>query len=166
MVRIFIIFFPRLLLAFNAEHVYLTCKDVSPKSDCRLVTAIAFVESSYRPNAFNPEGSYGLMQVQCRTARYMGFEGNCDSLFNPRINIKYATKYIDYLNAKYNNRRDVIAAYNAGRVVKCRNHNPDKCWPGQYINQHYVDKVVDNYLDLNPDNFNKPMPLVFISNMN
>lgn len=130
----------------------------SYKGDCDLVSAIAYVESRHNPKALNsPEGSYGLMQIRCSTARLMGFTGICSDLFNPKVNIKFAGKYIDYLSSKYTTTTDIIAAYNSGKPIICKNYNPGKCKAGQYYNQAYVDKVFSRYVSikLSPDQLAK-----------
>ena len=44
--------------------------------DCMLVKSIIWHETNFKEKAYNPElsGSYGLMQVQCDTAKMMGLK--------------------------------------------------------------------------------------------
>ena len=104
--------------------------------DKRLVRAIIKVESDWNPQAFNPEGtgSFGLMQIQCSTAEFMGFSGNCRALFDPRVNLIYGVKYVRWQLDRYGDMPKAIAAYNAGTAFS----NPD----GTFRNQRYVDKVL------------------------
>jgi soluble lytic murein transglycosylase-like protein len=78
----------------------------------------------------------------------MGFSGNCPELFKPTTNIKYAGKYLDYLSGKYTALTDIIASYNSGKPIICKNYNPGKCEAGQYYNQAYVDSVFSRYVSI------------------
>lgn len=50
-------------------------------------------ESSYNPRARN-HSYYGLMQIDPRTARTMGYDGPADGLLDVETNLKYAGKYL------------------------------------------------------------------------
>ena len=130
--------------------------------DCTLVSALIFKESKYNSKAFNPEvtGSYGLMQVQCATARYMGLKFSCEQLYSPVINIRFGILYLINLRKKLKNSsvEDLISAYNAGlkktiffdmnlyEPFKCKKrrefrwHGAPKvvCYQDEYINEEYV----------------------------
>ena len=58
-----------------------------------LAHAVITVESGYQPRAFN-QGSYGIGQIRCGTARGVGFSGNCHELFKPDINLTYSFIYL------------------------------------------------------------------------
>lgn len=61
------------------------------------------------------DDSLGVCQVQPKTAAFLGFKGKRGDLMNPKFNVKYAAKYLDYQLKRYNG--DVykaILAYNAG----------------------------------------------------
>lgn len=133
--------------AKSQEYVLKTCSKIY-KGDCGLIASIALEESRYKPSAFNPEGSYGLMQVKCSTARMMGFKGKCEFLFDPITNLRWAIRYVENQKKRFTRLTDVIAAYNSGTPIICKNFNPGKCVPGQYWNQAYVDKVLFNYMVL------------------
>lgn len=109
---------------------------------CSLIKAIAHVESNINPHYFNPEqtGSYGMMQVQCKTARFLGMKSHCSNLFNPAINIRYAIKYITYLRKRYTELRHIVSAYNAGHALICQ--IPQRCYPEGVSNYIYVNKVL------------------------
>ena len=133
--------------------------------DCDFISSIARKESSYNTEAFNPEvtGSYGLMQIQCATARKVGLKYSCEQLFNPIINVRFAIKLILSLEKKLKGYtiNDLFAAYNAGLRVerdgrdgkkttyktrRCRRYRRFNwhgmptvvCYKGEYINQEYV----------------------------
>ncbi|WP_370222931.1 transglycosylase SLT domain-containing protein [Pararhodobacter marinus] len=50
-------------------------------------------ESDYRANARNGP-YYGLMQILPQTARTMGFRGEPRELLDPRVNLRYAGRYL------------------------------------------------------------------------
>lgn len=50
-------------------------------------------ESDYRANARNGP-YYGLMQILPQTARTMGFRGEPNELLDPRVNLRYAGRYL------------------------------------------------------------------------
>lgn len=115
--------------------------------DCALVKAIIWHESMYKASAKNEEltGSYGLMQVQCSTARWMGLKFSCEQLYNPQINIRFGIKYLKYLQNRSDitTKEQLVASYNAGSPIICNSINYDKngkllCYPGEYINHNYL----------------------------
>jgi hypothetical protein len=92
---IFTIFILGMLYATNAnafivkdDFIMKVCKDKKYKR-CDLVMAVLKVESSGESTSYNPDGSYGLMQVQCGTAQIFGLK-NCLELFDPKTNISRA----------------------------------------------------------------------------
>lgn len=83
------------------------------KNDLRpeLVAAVVQAESRFKPNARSGVGAVGLMQLMPRTGKWMGAR----NLSNPTQNIQAGTKYLKYLNERFDgNETKVIAAYNAG----------------------------------------------------
>jgi soluble lytic murein transglycosylase-like protein len=83
------------------------------KNDLRpeLVAAVVQAESRFKPNARSGVGAVGLMQLMPRTGKWMGAR----NLTNPTQNIQAGTKYLKYLNDRFDgNETKVIAAYNAG----------------------------------------------------
>lgn len=100
-----------------------------------ILISICSVESSLNPYTTNFNdghgNSHGLCQIQTRTARWMGFKGEISHLYNTKINVKYAAKYLRYQLTRYdNNIVKAISAYNAGRYIK--------------NNSQYVNKVLNN----------------------
>ncbi len=58
-----------------------------------LVHRVIIRESTHRPSARN--GPYmGLMQIDPRTARAMGYDGPPEGLLDAETNLKYAVKYL------------------------------------------------------------------------
>lgn len=104
-----------------------------------LLSSVCYVESSHKVLAVNrdePNGraSIGLCQIQLRTARWLGFKGTEKELFTPKVNAKYAAKYLKFQLDRYSsNWVFAIAAYNSGSIKFNKSL--------QLVNQHYVDKV-------------------------
>ena len=110
-----------------------------------VIKATIKVESDFNPTAFRQEphkkdASWGLMQVLLGTARWITKNPDltASALMQPEFNIYTGTKYLAYLQGKYPNVKDMIAAYNAGSPRR----NPD----GTYVNQAHVDKWYKWYL--------------------
>lgn len=85
-------------------------------SDPALVMAIAWNESRFEPNAHNPSGARGIMQIMPDTAERITV-GSSGSLFNPSANIALGDRYIQHLsgmNGIDGNLLLIIAGYNCG----------------------------------------------------
>lgn len=79
--------------------------------DPELVAAVVQTESRFKPTARSPVGAQGLMQLVPRTGKWMGAR----NLMNPAENVKAGTKYLKYLNERFDgDQKKVLAAYNAG----------------------------------------------------
>ena len=110
-----------------------TLKSVKPAGlPLRLAAAVVTVESGWRVNARGSSGERGLMQLMPATARMMGARGN---LYNPRINMRAGTKYLNWC---YRRARKNIAV-----TIGCYNRGPGKMWKwsGNPITRRYVSKV-------------------------
>ena len=110
-----------------------TLRSVKPAGlPLRLAAAVVTVESGWRVNARGSSGERGLMQLMPATARMMGARGN---LFNPRINMRAGTKYLNWC---YRRARKNIAV-----TIGCYNRGPGKMWKwsGNPITRRYVSKV-------------------------
>jgi soluble lytic murein transglycosylase-like protein len=131
----------------SSEKVRSICKKYS-FTDCRLLEALVKVESDYNARSYNPEktGSIGLMQIQCATAKWMGFK-DCKKLFKPSSNIYVGIKYLKFLKNlhKIEDIKTWVASWNAGKPIICKYYNKNKCKPGQFYNQRYVNKVMEAY---------------------
>jgi len=84
--------------------------------------------------------SYGLCQVMGAVARELGMKGPMFELLSVGSNLSYACRLITRLRAKYKTNEDVLAAYNAGSVIKLQN--------SEYKNQVYVNKSMSWYRNL------------------
>jgi soluble lytic murein transglycosylase-like protein len=123
--------------------VIMALKNASEKAAVpyRLIAAICFVESSFRPHVIHKDDgnadSVGLCQVQLVTAQEMGFEGTVKELLNPYTNALYAAKYLKFQLVRYDGDWfRAIAAYNKGNSK-------------QHIeNRTYVQRVVKAAIEL------------------
>ena len=77
--------------------------------------------------------SYGYCQLMGAVARELGLRGSIFALLDGKTNLEYAAKLLKRLAARYTEKNDILAAYNAGSAVKNLK--------GLYRNQDYVDKV-------------------------
>ena len=79
--------------------------------DPALVAAVMETESRFKSGARSHVGAKGLMQLMPRTGRWMG----ASNLYDPEQNVEAGTKYLRYLNQRFDgNLKKTIAAYNAG----------------------------------------------------
>ena len=79
--------------------------------DPRLIHAVIWQESKYKPAALSHAGAQGMMQLMPATAKRF----NCDDVSDPESNITAGTKYLRWLLARFEG--DVtlaLAGYNAG----------------------------------------------------
>lgn len=130
--------------------------------DWKLLAAIAYKESHFKPNVSSWAGAVGLMGLMPRTAAIYGVEG--DDLKNPEKSIEAGANYLKYLTKTFSKISDpeqrlkfVLASYNGGNghiadaraLAKKYGDNPDK-WDGhveKYIElkskpEYYNDSVV------------------------
>jgi len=160
----------------NHQKVIKICNHYNKKEeiniDCNLISALAKSESHYQIESYHPEktGSYGLLQIQCGTAKARGLKFGCEQLFGLMTNIRFGMFYLDWIYNKLGymknkglhiETQNVISAWNAGMEkvgmnyfpLRCKNYNkfkwqdfpPVECYPGEYINEEYVWKVYRRY---------------------
>jgi len=130
--------------------------------DWRLVAAVAFAESNFKPELTSWAGAVGVMQLMPKTAQNMGLADS--AFFQPRENIEAGVKYLKSLEQNFNMINDpierkkfIIAAYNVGpahifdamALTEKYNRNP-QIWDGNVEfflikknePQYYTDPVV------------------------
>lgn len=79
--------------------------------DPELVAAVMQQESRFKPRARSPVGAMGLMQLMPRTGKWMG----ATNLYDPTDNVRAGTKYLRYLEGRFDgDQTKIIAAYNGG----------------------------------------------------
>ena len=83
-----------------------------------LIGAIIWTESRNNAQAIGDGGaSFGLMQIQCRTARDMEFQGSCSELQTPPRSVFYGSKYLKSRIDKYGLENGVLS-YNTGSPTR------------------------------------------------
>lgn len=132
--------------------IYKICSDKYKYDRCTLLVAMAYQESSYDEHQYNPEksGSFGLLQIQCKTAKELGLKYSCDQLFNPTINVRFGVLLLKDIEERgIILDSDIVASYNGkGYPQRCKEFNTFKwgrCYPGQYVNQWHVNLVMEHY---------------------
>ena len=88
-----------------------------------LVLAIIKTESSFDKNKISPKGAIGLMQIMPDTANYVSdlyFASEEFDLYDEKDNILIGVTYLIYLYKKFEDKKTVLTAFNAGegRVQK------------------------------------------------
>lgn len=94
--------------------------------DWRLVAALVYQESRFKPQVTSPQGAYGLMQFTPAAADFFGIPHQA----TPEVQIRAGIKYLHWLDAQFakegipaeNRTEFVLAAYNAGlgRILQAR----------------------------------------------
>jgi soluble lytic murein transglycosylase-like protein len=56
--------------------------------------AIVRLESSWNPQLTGAAGEVGLMQIKHETARYMGYSGSREQLYEPDVNVRWGMRYL------------------------------------------------------------------------
>ena len=59
-----------------------------------LARAVVQVESSWNPMTTGAAGEVGLMQIKPDTARYLGYRGSREHLYEPDTNVRWGMKYL------------------------------------------------------------------------
>ncbi|QHI73585.1 lytic transglycosylase domain-containing protein [Aminipila terrae] len=88
--------------------------------DPYFLMAVIKTESKFDKDATSHKGAIGLMQLTGSTAEWiaesMSVEGfNRTDLYNPELNIKMGSWYIDNIRKEFGSTELILAAYNAGR---------------------------------------------------
>lgn len=128
-----------------------------------LIYAVIKTESSYESDAVSKKGAVGLMQIKPDTFVWLcekneDENNDPDLLYNPQVNIKYGTYYLDMLYSEFGSWETALAAYNAGpsnvrKWLKDSKYSSD----GTLTNipfaetRQYVEKVIkarDTYTEL------------------
>ena len=86
-----------------------------------VIYAVIKVESNFDPDAKSRSGAMGLMQMTSDTFRWLTSSEHLDEglgvsmLYDPEVNIRYGTYYLNYLYKKFDYNWDTaFAAYNGG----------------------------------------------------
>lgn len=88
--------------------------------DPALIAAVIYTESRFRPDAVSEAGAIGLMQLLPETGRWIAATGGerfrVEDLYDPKVNVRYGSFYLDLLLEKYGDVRFALAAYHAGQA--------------------------------------------------
>ncbi len=84
--------------------------------DGRLLAALTWSESAFRPNAVSRAGAAGMTQLMPGTARGLGLrvDGTVDQRFDPEINLNAGARYLRQQIVRFGSVPLGLAAYNAG----------------------------------------------------
>ncbi|MBC8079749.1 MAG: lytic transglycosylase domain-containing protein [Gorillibacterium sp.] len=112
--------------------------------DPLFVAAIIRVESNYQANSKSRKGAVGIMQIMPDTASWLLTKDDdlkndrAKDLNDPEVNIRIGTRYLQYLNKRFEDNNVVIAAsYNAGHG-KVSGWLKDKIWDGTLENADQI----------------------------
>lgn len=102
--------YPGLILQYAEEY----------RLDPILVASVIHVESGNRREIASPKGAVGLMQIMPATGEWIAEKLNMkdykeDMLTDPEINIQFGCWYLRFLQDRFQNTDEVLAAYNAGQ---------------------------------------------------
>ncbi len=146
---------PRRLAAAFHDHIESRLPEMRPSFeaaaletgiDWRLLAALGYQESKWRPTAVSPRGAQGVMMLMPVTATKMGVK----DVFHPDENIMGGARYLAYLKERIPKRimdpdrtLMAMAAYNMGighledaRIItQMRKKSPDK-WADVRANLH------------------------------
>lgn len=111
--------------------------------DARLMAALVWTESGFRPNAVSHAGAVGLAQLMPATARSLGLrvDSEVDERYDPELNVDAGTRYLRAQIVRFGSIELALAAYNAGptRVANCM------CVPNITETQLYVVRVLGRF---------------------
>jgi soluble lytic murein transglycosylase-like protein len=114
--------------------------------DDRLLGALTWTESGFRPGAVSHAGAAGLTQLMPGTARGLGLrvDSSVDQRFDPELNLNGGAKYLRQQLVRFGSMELALAAYNAGptRVARCG------CIPNITETQFYVLRVLSRFQHL------------------
>ena len=76
------------------------------------------MESGFKPMAKSGKGARGLMQLMPSTAEWIanknGIAYSEELLVNAEYNLELGCAYLSYLSSRFDGKRNIAAAYNAG----------------------------------------------------
>lgn len=106
-----------------------------------LLNAVCWVESKHVATAIHKDDgnsdSLGICQIKYKTAKEMGFKGRAKDLFNARVNIQFAAKFLAFQIKRYHgNINKALVAYNRGNAKGLRRST-------------YSDKVINQWRSFN-----------------
>ena len=83
-----------------------------------LLKSVVAIESAFNPRAVSGAKALGIAQMLLPTARWLGYTGAPDGLFDPAVALPLSAKYLRILSDRYkNNLAAVLSGYNAGHSM-------------------------------------------------
>jgi soluble lytic murein transglycosylase-like protein len=81
--------------------------------------AIVLLESNWNSQLTGAAGEVGLMQIKHETARFMGYEGSREQLYEPETNVRWGMKYLaDAWKLAQGDHCGAVLRYQAGLQAK------------------------------------------------
>lgn len=87
-------------------------KKYYPMLDRSIVQAVMEIESNYNPNAGNPSGAIGLMQIVPKWHRHRAEKYGLSDLWDPYTNILVGMDFLNESYQKYGNYQQALYTYN------------------------------------------------------
>jgi soluble lytic murein transglycosylase-like protein len=111
--------------------------------DPALVLAVMHTESGYYNFARSNVGALGLMQIMPATGEMLAREAGLawtgpQMLFDPRVNIRFGTRYLATLHARYGSWKRALAAYNWGPGAIDKRLAEGDTLPAEYTDRVYA----------------------------
>ena len=121
-----------------------------------LTFAVIKTESNFDKDVISSAGAMGLMQIMPSTYEWLAqakFKESADVslLYNPEVNIRYGTYYLQYLYAKFGTWEKALIAYNWGEGNFMRFMEENGYTEGDYNSipvaetRNYVKKVLHHW---------------------
>jgi soluble lytic murein transglycosylase len=112
--------YERLRYPLSYEHIVVGHAE-NYDLDPALLAAVIYRESKFDARARSSSGAIGLMQLLPATAQGIalhtgGTRFRVADLYDPEINVRYGSFYLQRLLTKYGDTRLALAAYNAGQA--------------------------------------------------
>ncbi|OGQ84185.1 MAG: hypothetical protein A2289_10670 [Deltaproteobacteria bacterium RIFOXYA12_FULL_58_15] len=113
-----------------------------------MYVAVIHVESSYNHLAVSPVGAEGLMQLMPFTAEWMAEQIELEfaqgNSFDPVINVRLGTHYLEHLRTRFDRMDLVLTAYNRGPTATRYILAHNKGLP-RNVRDFYATKVLEKY---------------------
>lgn len=108
--------------------------------DPKLLTAVVWVESGFKPDAVSHAGAIGLAQLMPGTAELLGVDP-----YDPEQNLAGGARFLREMIDRFGRVDLALAAYNAGPARVAAEHDGG---PGVPVSAGYVEAVFDRYRQL------------------
>jgi soluble lytic murein transglycosylase-like protein len=104
----------------NSIALYFLLASAQYHIPANLLSSLCYVESTHKIDAIHYNdgkgNSVGICQIKLKSAKQMGFGGTEKQLMNPKTNIYYAAKFLNYQIKRYHSVQRGVIAYNKGNA--------------------------------------------------